>query len=54
MSSGYGKQVLKEELCNIGDGDNPDGFDPSACQTYRDVDQFLIAHRSACWIDGTA
>ena len=22
-------------------GDKPDGFDPSACQTYRDIDQFL-------------
>ena len=41
MSSGYGKQVLKKKLCHIGDGDKPDGFDPSACQTYRDIDQFL-------------
>ena len=41
MSSGYGKQVLKKKLCDIGDGDKPDGFDPSACQTYRDIDQFL-------------
>ena len=42
MSSGYGKQVLKKKLCHIGGGDKPGGFDPSACQTYRDVDQFLI------------
>ena len=42
MSSGYGKQVLKKKLCHIGGGDKPDGFDPSACQTHRDVDQFLI------------
>ena len=41
MSSRYGKQVLKKKLCHIGDGDKPDGFDPSACQTYRDIDQFL-------------
>ena len=41
MSSGCGKQVLKERLCHIGGGDKPDGFDPSACQTYRDIDQFL-------------
>ena len=41
MSSGYGKQVLKKKLCHIGGGDKPDGFDPSACQTYRDTDQFL-------------
>ena len=41
MSSGYGKQVLKKKLCHIGGGDKPDGFDPSACQTYRDIDQFL-------------
>ena len=41
MSSGYGKQVPKKKLCHIGGGDKPDGFDPSACQTYRDVDQFL-------------
>ena len=41
MSSGYGKQVLKKKLRHIGDGDKPDGFDPSACQTYRDIDQFL-------------
>ena len=27
---------------DIGCGDKPDGFGPSACQTYRDVDQFLI------------
>ena len=37
MSSGYGKQVLKKKLCHIGGGDKPDGFDPSACQTYRDI-----------------
>ena len=42
ISSGYGKQVLKKKLCHIGDGDKPDVFDPPACQTYRDVDQFLI------------
>ena len=41
MSSGYGKQFLKRKLCHIGGGDKPDGFDPSACQTYRDIDQFL-------------
>ena len=41
MSSGYGKQVLKKKLRHIGGGDKPDGLDPSACQTYRDVDQFL-------------
>ena len=42
MSSGYGKQVpKKKKLCHIGDGDKPDGFDPSACQTYRGIDQFL-------------
>ena len=41
-ASGYGKQVLKRKLCHIGGGDKPDGFDPSTCQTYRDVDQFLI------------
>ena len=41
MSSGYGKQVLKKKLCHIGGGDKPDGFDPSAYQTYRDEDQFL-------------
>ena len=41
MSSGYGKQVLKKKLWHIGGGDKPDGFDPSACQTYRDVDHFL-------------
>ena len=41
MPSGYGKQVLKKKMCHIGDGDKPDGFDPSACQTYRDIDQFL-------------
>ena len=42
VSSGYGKRVLKKKkLCHIGGGDKPDGFDPSACQTYRDVDQFL-------------
>ena len=37
MSSGYGKQVLKKKLCHIGGGDKPDGFDPSACQTYRPI-----------------
>ena len=41
MSSGYGKQVFKKKLRHIGGGDKPDGFDPSACQTYRDIDQFL-------------
>ena len=41
MSSGSGKQVLKKKLCHIGGGNNSDGFDPSACQTYRDIDQFL-------------
>ena len=41
MSSGYGKYVLKKKLCDIGGGDKPDGFGPSACQTYRDVDRFL-------------
>ena len=41
MSSGYGKQVLKKKLCHIGGGDKPGGFDPAACQTYRDIDQFL-------------
>ena len=41
MPSGYGKQVLKKKLCHIGGGDKQDGFDPSACQTYRDVDHFL-------------
>ena len=41
MSTGYGKQVLKKKLCHVGGGDKPDGFDPSACQTYRDIDQFL-------------
>ena len=41
MSSGYGKKVLKKKLCHIGDGDKLDGFDPSARQTYRDIDQFL-------------
>ena len=41
MSSGYGKQVPKKKLPHIGGGDKPDGFDPTACQTYRDVDQFL-------------
>ena len=35
MSSGYGKQVLKKKLCHIWGGDQPDGFEPSACQTYR-------------------
>ena len=25
----------------VGDGDKPDGFGPSACQTYRDIDLFL-------------
>ena len=44
ISSGYGKQVLKKKLCHIGGGDKPDGFGPSACQTYHrdiDIDQFL-------------
>ena len=41
MASGYGKQVLRKKLCHIGVGDKPDGFDPSACQTYRHVGQFL-------------
>ena len=41
MSSGYGRHVLKKKLCHVGDGDKSDGFDPSACQTYRDIDQFL-------------
>ena len=31
----------KKKLCHIGGGDKPDGFDPSACQTYCDVGQFL-------------
>ena len=34
-ASGYGRQVLKKKLCRVGDGDKPDGFGPSACQTYR-------------------
>ena len=38
MSSGYGKQVLKKRLRHIWGGDKPDGFDPSACQTYRGID----------------
>ena len=42
MSSGYGKQVPKKKLCHIGGGDKPDGFDPSACQTYRDVGLLLM------------
>ena len=41
MSSGYGKQALKKKLCHDGGGDKPDGFDPSACQSYRDIDHFL-------------
>ena len=41
MSSGYGKHVLKRKLCHVWGGDKPDGFDPSACQTYRDIDHFL-------------
>ena len=41
MSSGYGQHMLKKKLCHIESGYKPDGFDPSACQTYRDVDHFL-------------
>ena len=41
MSSGYGKQVPKKKLFHIWGGDKPGGYDPSACQTYRDIDQFL-------------
>ena len=32
---------LVHQCLPIGGGDKQDGFDPSACQTYRDVDQFL-------------
>ena len=53
MSSGYGRQVLKKELCRIGGGDKPDGFDPSACQTYRDIDQFLIEPDEEKFFDAT-
>ena len=31
----------EEAVSHIGGGDKPDGFDPSACQTDRDVDHFL-------------
>ena len=31
----------RRSCATIGDGDKPDGFDPSACQTYRDIDHFL-------------
>ena len=54
MSYGYGKQVLKRKLCHIGDGDKPDGadgFDPPACQTYRDGERkFYVDLVCALWI----
>ena len=53
MSSGYGKQVLKKKLCHIGGGDKPDGFDPSACQACRDIDQFLAEPDEEKILDAT-
>ena len=53
MSSSYGKQVLKEKLCHIGGGDKPDGFDPSACQTCRDIDHFLAEPDEEKFFDAT-
>ena len=53
MSSGYGKQVPKKKLWRAGGGDKPDGFDPTACQTYRDVDQFLAEPHEDKFFDAT-